>query len=388
MDVALFHHLPLAGGAPRVLVEYVRHAPQHRFTVYTRQPEQQGLMRLPDEVTVRRFAPLDAANPVSRMVELWTLPRRGAALARAIDTAGHDVVFCQPSFLVQAPEVLPFLRTPALYYAPEPLRTVYEPPPEFGRDRSLRARIAELGVDPYERRRRALDRRHIRAARHVMTHSRFTAVSLRGAYGVEADVVPLGVDASAFAAAARPERERFVLSVGALHPLKGHQFVIEAIATLPAPRPPLVVIGDRGTAGPELAALARDRGVELDVRRGVPQDELVALYSRAGVLACGQLREPFGLITLEGMAAGTPVVAVREGGFEETVRDGETGLLVDRDAVAFGRALATVLDDPALAGRLSAAGRAEAARWTWEQTARGIDALLERAVADRGRTRA
>ena len=381
MNIALFHHFPMAGGAPRVLAEYVAHSPQHDFTLYTRQPERPGLIPLDDRVAVRRFPPLEAASAAGRLRMIWQLPRYGRELAAAIDAAGHDVVFCHPSFLVQAPEVLPFLATPTLYYAPEPLRALNEPVPAFGRDDSLRSRVIRAGLDPYEARRKALDARQIRAARHVVTHSRFTAGQLRRVYGVESAVVPLGVDAETFT----PDdgaRDGFVLSVGALHPLKGHQLVIEALATLPAPRPPLVVVGDRGELGPALERLARDRGVELDLRSGIPLPELVALYRRAGVMACAQIREPFGLITLEAMAAGAPVVAVRDGGFEETVDDGRTGVLVPREAAALGAALRRVLDDDPLAERLRAAGRAEAETWTWDRTAAGFDAQLERAAAE------
>jgi glycosyltransferase involved in cell wall biosynthesis len=380
VDIALFHHFPMIGGAPRVLAEYVTRSPQHDFTLYTRQPEREGLIALDERVRVRRFASLPDATAVDRFRVLWQLPRYGRELAAAIDGARHDAVFCHASFLVQAPEVLPYLRTPTLYYAPEPLRALYEPPPAFGRDDSLRARLVRWGLDPYERRRKALDRRHIRSADQVVTHSEFTAQALRNAYGVQSHVVPLGVDAEAFRPSASGS-EGFVLSVGALHPLKGHDFVIEALATLPAPRPQLVVVGDRGGLEPQLADLASARGVELQIRRGVPFPELVDLYGRAGVVACGNVREPFGLTTLEAMAAGAPVVAVAEGGFLETLDDGRTGLLAPRDPGRFGEALARVLADATLAGRLSAEGRAEALRWSWQRTAAGFDALLRRAAA-------
>ena len=67
MNVALFHHYPLAGGAPRVLREYVANSPQHEFTLYTRQPESPGLMSLDPRVAylqaggTRGSVPLDSA---------------------------------------------------------------------------------------------------------------------------------------------------------------------------------------------------------------------------------------------------------------------------------------------------------------------------------------
>lgn len=383
LDVAVVHHLPEAGGAPRVLAEYLRRRRGHRFTVYTRMPEAppgQRLVALPEGVPVHRLPLPEPASPVGRLVALARLPRAGRELARLIDAAGHDVVFAHASLLVQSHEVLPYLRTPTLAYAPEPLRALHEEMPAFGRDDGLRARLVRRGLDPYEALRKRLDLRHLPAADQVVTHSQFTAAALRRIYGVEAEVVPLGVDAAAFAPPPSdpPARERFVLSVGALHPLKGHQDVIEAVGTLAAERRPrVVVVGDRGGLGIALRDLAVRRGVELELLQALPFAELVARYHRAGVVACAMHREPFGLTPLEAMAAGAPVVAVDEGGLRETVRDGETGLLAARHPHDLGATLARVLDDPALARRLSDAGLEDVRRrWSWEETAQGFDRLL------------
>ena len=145
----------------------------------------------------------------------------------------------------------------------------------------------------------------------------------------------------------------------------------------------MVVGRPRRARPPALERLARDRGVELDLRSGIPLPELVALYRRAGVMACAQIREPFGLITLEAMAAAArrswPCATAAS---RRRWRDGRTGVLVPRDAAALGAALRRVLDDDALAERLRAAGRAEAETWTWDRTAAGFDARLERAAAE------
>jgi len=361
----------------RVLAEYVRRA-DHDFTLYTRRVETSGLVSLDERVRVRRFPIPPATSNWGKLRELWLLPRRGRELAADIDAADHDVVFCQISDVIQAPEVLPFLRTPTLYYAPEPIRSLTEPEPEFGRENSLRARMTRLGLNPYEIKRKRLNDRNILGADIVVTHSRFTADALRRIHGVEAEVVPLGVDLDAFTPA-EVARERVVMAVGALHPLKGHQFVIEAIAAMDPPRPPLILVGDRGHLEGPLREHARRLGVELDLRQGLPLDQLIDLYRRSGALACGQILEPFGLTPLEGMACRTPVVAVREGGFLETVQDGVTGLLVERSPEAFAAGLQRVLDDRGLAERLGMAGRTEVeSMWTWDRTVAGYDALLAR----------
>jgi len=388
LDLAVVHHLLPAGGAPRVLAEYLTRRPQHRVTVYTRMPEltpEPHHVVLPADVVVKRFPLPEATNPIGRLRDLRALPERGRELAGIVDAGGHDVVFVQASSLVQHHEVLPHLRTPSLNYAPEPLRAIHDRPPAFGASPGLRARLVRAGLDPYERLRARIDRGDARGADRTVTHSHFTAGELRRVYGTTADVVLLGVDSDTFVppSATAPPRERYVLSVGALHPLKGHQFVIDALATIEASRrPTLVVVGDRGPFADDLLAHAAALGVTLDLRQALPFDDLLEHYRRAGVVAAAMYREPFGLTPLEAAASGAAVVAVDEGGLRETVRDSESGLLVPRDADTFGAAILRVLDDPQLAVRLGTEGRRGAVEdWTWERTAAGYDALLHELVA-------
>lgn len=379
MNIALVCDLPPGGGAFRVLAEYVAERPGHAFTLYTPRPQTASLVALSPQVRVVR---MDRPAPRGgHWGALWGLPARGRELAALVDAGGHDAALVLPTELVGGSEVLPALRTPALTYVPEALRIAYEPEPSFGAPTGLRARLTRRGLNPYERKRKALDAAHVRAADRVVVHSQFTAATVRDAYAVEPAVVPLGVRADDFAGA-EAARERRVLAVGALHPLKGHQFVIEAVGTIPvADRPPVTIVGDRGALADRLLALAATLGVELELLQAIPFAEVVRQYHRAGVFAGGQLREPFGLVTLEAMAAGLPVVTVDEGGFRETVRDGVTGLRVARDPQAFGGALLRVLDDPVLAERLAAAGLEDAlGRWTWDRTASGVDALLAELV--------
>ncbi|HSZ06050.1 MAG TPA: glycosyltransferase family 4 protein [Solirubrobacteraceae bacterium] len=376
MRVAAVHHLP-TGGAMRVMAEWLARTSAQEVTLYSRDSRAHRFVTLPARVNVVERPLHGGGGVVNEMARLLRSPHDGRRLAREIDAGGYDAVLCFASQLTQAIDVLPFLRTPSLYYAPEPLRSAYEPCALAPAAPGLRGRLAAIALGSIERRRRQLDRRYIRAARRIVTHSRFTREVLHEIYGVDSAVVPLGVDSDAFTPAALA-RERWVLSVGALHPLKGHERVIEAIATLTPPRPALVVVGDRGDGERSLRELASARSVELQVHSGLAFAEVVRLYQRAGVVACAQIREPFGLVPLEAMACATPVVAVAEGGFRETVRDGETGLLVAPDAGALGSAIATVLGDGELAAKLGRNGRAEVQRdWSWARTAEGYDRLLE-----------
>ncbi len=109
--------------------------------------------------------------------------------------------------------------------------------------------------------------------------------------------------------------------------------------------------------------------------------ELKRLYQTASVLLYTPHIEPFGLAAIEAMASGTPVVAVREGGPAETVVDGVTGFLCDRDPQQLGEAVLRLLDDAELRERMGRAAREHTVQnWTWDRSVEQLQALLTNAL--------
>lgn len=169
------------------------------------------------------------------------------------------------------------------------------------------------------------------------------------------------VDLGRFPLARRPGATGVVLVVARLVPRKGVDTLIRAVGRLPEAR--LIVVGD----GPQRARLTRlaDRCAAGRVRfaGAVDADELRAAYEAADVFAlpCRDRRrglevEGLGIVCLEAAATGLPVVVGRSGGAPETVEDEVTGFVVD-DLDALTARLRELLDDPALATRMGAAGR-------------------------------
>jgi glycosyltransferase involved in cell wall biosynthesis len=141
----------------------------------------------------------------------------------------------------------------------------------------------------------------------------------------------------------------------------------------------LVVVGD-GPYLPELTRTARRMGIEHAVEFAgfLPLAEKVRRLREAWVLVQPSPKEGWGLTVVEAGACGTAVVAADSPGLRDSVRDGETGLLVPwGDDARLADALARVLEDRALRQRLGAAGIAWAGRFQWPECGRrSLDALL------------
>jgi phosphatidylinositol alpha-1,6-mannosyltransferase len=225
--------------------------------------------------------------------------------------------------------------------------------------------------------------------------SHYTRGRFASAFGPRAHLqhLPPGVDVDRFRpdAVARAElRTRYrlgqrptVVCVSRLVPRKGQDMLIKALPEIRrrVDGAALVIVGG-GPHGEHLHRLAREVGVTEHVvfTGGVPSAELPAHYAMADVFAMpcrtrgyGMDVEGLGIVFLEASASGVPVVAGRSGGAPETVRDGETGCLVDgRSHDEIVDAIGSILADPALAARMGAAGRTWISRdWSWPtQTAR------------------
>jgi glycosyltransferase involved in cell wall biosynthesis len=92
--------------------------------------------------------------------------------------------------------------------------------------------------------------------------------------------------------------------------------------------------------------------------------------------------EPLGLVPLESMACGTPVVAIAEAGMRETIQNGENGILTERDPCEFGQAIEKLLKDKMLWTNMSACGRQRMLeRWTWEQSGQQLEKNMKRTLA-------
>jgi glycosyltransferase involved in cell wall biosynthesis len=129
-------------------------------------------------------------------------------------------------------------------------------------------------------------------------------------------------------------------------------------------------VGLRGTNSHKgfLKRLAKEKEVNLEIKETISDDELVNLYNQASMVVFVPFMEPFGFIPLEAMACGTPVIGIREAGVRESIKDGQTGILVDRDKKELARAIELLLFNKNLANDFSQKALEEINdNWTWER---------------------
>jgi glycosyltransferase involved in cell wall biosynthesis len=182
---------------------------------------------------------------------------------------------------------------------------------------------------------------------------------------------------------------RLVLSAGRLVPGKGFEQVLQALARLADDHADLhcVIAGD-GALRRRLTTLATELGLDERVHfvGNLEQGDLLAMMARADVFALPSAPEGFGLVHLEAMTQGTPVIACLDQGPAEFIEDGVSGYLVPfGDVGALTDVLSTALADPAAAAVVGEAGRSVAASFTWERNARRMLDIYAEVVAGSAR---
>ena len=216
---------------------------------------------------------------------------------------------------------------------------------------------------------------------------RGTLVEHYGASPARIAIVPCGVDTEQFRPLDRAAARRMLgleadlpvlLFVGRIEPLKGIDVLVRAASQLESGYQLLVVGGDAKDARKkaELQRLSHELGVVGNIRfvDAVPHEELPIIYNAADVCIVPSYYESFGLVALEAMACGVPVIASRVGGLKETVRDGQDGFLVPwRCPEPFAERVDLLLTNEPLRASMGEEARRAAEAYTWSAVAEQIE---------------
>jgi glycosyltransferase involved in cell wall biosynthesis len=281
-------------------------------------------------------------------------------IAGVINSKDYDVIFVSHWY---SAILIPGLKKPVMYYSQEPPRHVYEyDPGGFG---ELHAVVSKKIQNCFEK--LILDRilnfvtKYMdlwcgRCAEIIVGNSDYSKNILQKIYKKPVLRVYLGVDTDVFRKT-KTEKQNIVLSVGPLRVFKGHDFVIEGLSCLPTDKRPNLIIVGAGELSDKnyLLELSKKLDVNIEIRSDINTEALVELYNSAIATICSFVREPFGLVAIESMACGTPVIAVEEGGLVETVNR-ERGTLVKRNTRELADAIALLVANTMLEEELGKNG--------------------------------
>jgi D-inositol-3-phosphate glycosyltransferase len=236
----------------------------------------------------------------------------------------------------------------------------------------------------------AEESRVVGAADRIVAANSVERAHLVWYYGAAAErvaVIPCGVDTELFQPMAPAVAkdllelgpEPLLLYVGRLQPIKGLETLFQAMTRLPEETSLLIIGGDQDEPenghGARLRAMVSSLGLDRRVRflGAQPQRRLRLFYAAAEATVIPSYYESFGMVALEAMACGTPVVASRVGGLTTTIQDGLTGHLVpEGDPVALADRLRDILGDPRERERLGRRATEWAAEHRWPCVAEAV----------------
>lgn len=396
MKIAVFHNLP-SGGAKRALygtINYLIHK-GHSVEAYlpsTADEDFLPLNELVDEVHLHQvkntmggwlYSSFKYVPPFIKNISLRDLEATQRDIAGIINDSDHDVVLCEQDQYTLSPFFLKYIKKPTVYYCQQPTRdeailTKLEKMVE-----NQPNKIKEAIFNYSDNRDQKIDIQNAQHAKYILANSYYSRESILKGYGLNSYVSYLGIDTTIFRSTNLPVEDH-VLSVGTITPTKGYDFLIESLSLIkPESRPKLVIAANHSVSEWKnyIVNLADKLDVNLEIMDMVDDEKLVELYNTSKLVLYAPYLEPFGLVPIESMGCGTPVIGVKEGGVRETVLENKTGVLVERDPQKFADAVTQTLNNKTKLHEMGKNSIKEVERfWTLEHAGERIEKHLENAI--------
>jgi glycosyltransferase involved in cell wall biosynthesis len=394
LKIAVFHNLP-SGGAKRALYDHVKYLINsgHIVDIFIPSTANEDYLSLESIATNFKVLPV-SKNFKSYLLslikyrlpvgELNSLENAQKLIADEINSGDYDVVFCEQDQYSMSPFILKYITKPVVYYCQQPLRHDEAILKKISKQQSNinKNSIKKFVYRYIDNRFVSIDKKLANFAEYTLANSYFSRESILRTYGINSYVCYLGIDNNLFRPIKIP-KEDFVLSVGSYISMKGHDFIIKSLALIPSDiRPKFVLVSNNGDDEWKdyIEDLAKNLGVELEILTLINDEKLVELYNMAKLVLYSPHLEPFGLVPLEAMACGTPVVAVKEGGVRETIVHNKTGLLTEGDETLFSKSVEKLLLDDTKRLKMGKESVEEVTNhWTLENAGKRLEWHLNRA---------
>ena len=295
-------------------------------------------------------------------------------IAKAIDNNNYDLVFVHHSKFIQAPYVMSFIKkTKIFYFCQEPYRSSSEFKIRNFNRSLIRKVISFVRILPKS----IIDKYNFKSADIVLCNSEYSKKVIYNYYKKYANVVHLGVDINAYQKLKNLNIEKKIISTGILLPHKGYELTIKALGEIEKKIRPefhiyhsLIATDYQLRFKKKLISLANENMVELYFHEQKSSIEIAKAYNTSLFAVYSAEDCPLGIVALEAMACGTPVIGSNGGGIRETIKDGVTGLLSHRDPKRFSEKIKILLDHNEIRETLASNCRDYIEEyWSWQASA-------------------
>jgi len=365
MNIAVYHNVP-PGGARRTVLEEVKYlSKKHVVDFYLTSPRYPDIMDVKPYVrncfnwdfSVKNRLP-SFLNRLKMDLDVFIkLKQLHKNIADEINRRNYDIVLAHSDEYLEAPYLLRYLKTNSIYFCHEPLRMVYEDELKFNKKVIFYKYLYEKTVrimKKYD------ERSNVYSADLIVTSSRFTKDNILKYYNVGSVVCYLGADSMIF----KPGKNKTkrLLFIGNKNSMEGYDLACKIIKLLKLNYFTLKVLDFKNK------------------KMKITNDFVLSKeYSKSFATLCLDQNEPFGLKAIESMACGTPVLAVNEGGYRESVIDGVTGYLLPRNAKAFAYKIIELNNHPSLYKKMSNdCVKVVGKKWSWEDHGKRLEKSLEK----------
>ena len=382
MRLAFFHNLP-SGGAKRCAHELIKLlSKKYEIDLFIYDKHAEDFLDIRPIVNKTVFVnggETDNGKGLRRLMSLKIVKSASKRTAKIINLGNYDLALIMQCKVANSPYILRYLKIPTLYFCHEPLAKILEPHYRSNEQDGILGPLKKI----FLRWAISIDKYNALKATQICTSSLYCIENIYRHYGIYASLNYLGVDSQKFFPMFL-ERSPEVLFVGALNAAKGQDFVIESVGTMKI-KPEIIFIYNFSYGNLEfkkqLFNRAKQLGVTVTFSNMVNDNELVSAYNKVTLTVFPSRLEPLGLVPLESMACGTPVIGIAEAGIRETIQDGENGVLTERDPIEFGNAITKLMSNKLLWKSMSEDGiKRVAERWTWEKSCDKLEKNINKTI--------